>query len=107
MAICRRLLIQLAERAPSFALARAGNSIAARIAMIATTTRSSIKVKARSVGVLESWGFETDSAYRRRMAAIIPHSITPFDGRATAVGHSHRTALRCSAREYPTAKLGS
>src|SRR5262245_29603125 len=44
--ICLSLLRQAAPVALSLALVRAGNSIAARIAMIAITTSSSIKVKA-------------------------------------------------------------
>src|ERR1022692_1666742 len=43
--ICLRLFMQLARLAFSLAVASAGNSIAARMAMMAMTTRSSIKVK--------------------------------------------------------------
>jgi hypothetical protein len=43
--ICRRLLTHLVFLADSWALARAGSSIEAKIAIIAMTTRSSIKVK--------------------------------------------------------------
>jgi hypothetical protein len=43
--ICRRLLMQVAIFARSFAPAIAGNIRLARIAMIAMTTSSSIKVK--------------------------------------------------------------
>ena len=43
------LLLQAARLARSFALARAGKSIAARMAMIAMTTKSSISVKARQL----------------------------------------------------------
>src|SRR5690606_6905982 len=42
--ICFKLLIQLARRASSLARANTGNRIAASIPMMATTTRSSIKV---------------------------------------------------------------
>ncbi len=45
MPICLKLLEQLARRAFSLALAKTGNKIAASIAIIAMTTRSSIKVK--------------------------------------------------------------
>ena len=45
MPICFRLLMQLVRRACSLALFNAGRSMAARIAMIATTIRSSINVK--------------------------------------------------------------
>jgi hypothetical protein len=45
MPICFRLLMQEMLRAFSFAPANAGNNIAARIAMIAITTNSSISVK--------------------------------------------------------------
>ena len=45
MPSCFRLLTQAMLRAFSFALFRAGSSIAARIAMIAITMRSSIRVK--------------------------------------------------------------
>jgi hypothetical protein len=51
-AICLLLLMQLAVLARSFALASAGNSIAARIAMMAMTTSNSIKVNARHSNVL-------------------------------------------------------
>src|SRR6266851_5717545 len=43
---CRRLLLHPAESAAFFARFSAGSSIAARIAMMAITTSSSIKVKA-------------------------------------------------------------
>ena len=43
---CLRLLIQVAWRAFSRACAKTGKRIAARIAMIAMTTRSSISVNA-------------------------------------------------------------
>jgi len=46
MPTCRILLMQPVCLAFCFALARAGNSIAARIAMMAITTKSSIKVNA-------------------------------------------------------------
>jgi len=49
--ICRRLERQLVWRAFSRALAKTGKRIAARIAMIAMTTRSSIRVKPRLRGV--------------------------------------------------------
>jgi hypothetical protein len=42
---CRRLLVQLIRCALFLALASAGNNIPARIAIMAITTRSSIKVK--------------------------------------------------------------
>src|ERR1051326_1870161 len=44
--ICLRLDMHLAARADSFAFWSTGKSIAARMAMIATTTRSSIRVNA-------------------------------------------------------------
>src|ERR1700693_5577810 len=44
---CRRLETHLARRPRSAALASAGNSIEARMAMIAMTTKSSINVNAR------------------------------------------------------------
>src|ERR1051325_11149782 len=47
---CLQLLTQRALWDFAFALASAGKSIPARIAMIATTTSSSIKVKASSKG---------------------------------------------------------
>lgn len=43
--------MQTARRPRSLALLKAGNSIAAKIAMIAITTRSSIKVNALAVRV--------------------------------------------------------
>jgi hypothetical protein len=43
--ICFRLLWQLARRAFSRARAKTGNKIAARMAMMAMTTKSSINVK--------------------------------------------------------------
>src|SRR5579864_3736886 len=50
--ICLLLLMHLAVFARSFALASAGNSIAARIAMMAMTTSNSINVNARRSFVL-------------------------------------------------------
>src|ERR1043166_3456622 len=46
------LFLQLARIARSLALVRAGSSSAARMAMIAITTRSSMRVKAYGVQVL-------------------------------------------------------
>jgi hypothetical protein len=43
---CRRLLLQAADLAASFARLSAGNNIAARMAMTAITTNSSIRVNA-------------------------------------------------------------
>src|SRR5436853_6800976 len=43
--LCFRLLIQVIARADSRACAKTGNRIAARIAMIAMTTSSSMRVK--------------------------------------------------------------
>ena len=45
-AVLGRVLEQLFEQRLSFALAKAGRSIPARIAMMAMTTSNSIKVKA-------------------------------------------------------------
>src|SRR2546421_11723015 len=45
---CLRLLVQLAKLACFFALANAGKSIPARIAIIAMTTSSSISVNAQT-----------------------------------------------------------
>ena len=45
---CLKLFTQLTAFALSLALLKAGNNIAARIAMIATTMRSSIRVKIRN-----------------------------------------------------------
>jgi hypothetical protein len=53
--ICRKLLAHATRLALSFAFASAGNSIAARIAMMAMTTSNSIKVKARRFGVFRAW----------------------------------------------------
>src|ERR1051325_4396918 len=44
--VCRRLFMQAALRPDSFALLKAGRSSAARMAMMAMTTRSSMRVKA-------------------------------------------------------------
>src|SRR5438067_2451922 len=61
----RRLLRQAACWALALARARAGNSIAARIAMIAITTRSSIKVKAaRRRGLAASGNVALISLFR-------------------------------------------
>src|SRR4030095_9627752 len=43
---CRRLFVQLTRKARFLALLNAGNNMPARIAMMAMTTSSSIKVKA-------------------------------------------------------------
>ncbi len=47
IASCRALLLQTVVYVRSFALLKAGNNNAARMAMTAMTTKSSIKVKAR------------------------------------------------------------
>ena len=46
--ICRKLFMQFVRRAAAFARDKAGNNNAARMAMIAITTNSSIKVNAKS-----------------------------------------------------------
>jgi len=45
---CERFSLQFALRASSRALARAGNNMPAKMAMIAMTTKSSMRVKADS-----------------------------------------------------------
>ncbi len=58
MLICLRLLTQDAARAFSRAFAKTGNRMAARIAMIAMTTSSSIRVKPlRLIGFHSPCGF--------------------------------------------------
>src|SRR6478736_7438424 len=47
MPTCRKLLMHWVRKAFAFALDNAGNNIAARMAMMAITTNSSIRVKAR------------------------------------------------------------
>src|SRR5262245_26851701 len=53
---CLRLLMQRVSRALSFALAIAGRSSDARMAMIAMTTSNSIKVKAIGPVAVLAWG---------------------------------------------------
>src|SRR5438067_723217 len=73
--IWRMLLAHCARRALSFAAFNAGKSNAARIEMIATTTRSSMRVKAGrawKVGRKEEWKDETLPAGPHSGFAIIP-----------------------------------
>src|SRR5262245_12218367 len=53
---CLLLLTHCVRTALSFALERAGSSIAARMAMIAITTKSSINVKPHDFGLLQRNG---------------------------------------------------
>jgi len=55
MAICLQLFKQLVCRAFSRALAKTGKRIAAKMAMMAMTTNSSMSVKPRRMG-LPPWG---------------------------------------------------
>src|SRR6476660_5366795 len=72
--ICRKLLEQLTCWAFNFAPDRAGKSIAARIAIIAMTTSSSISVKAQvrlvpGKGVRFNWVIEIQFPYCPRAIA--------------------------------------
>ena len=63
------LLAQLARRAFSRARAKAGNKIAASMAMMAMTTKSSIKVKAARCGLgREEWDMGITAATGRFVA---------------------------------------
>src|ERR1041385_1614366 len=69
---CSRLLAQLIRQAFCLALARAGSSSAARIAMMAMTTRSSMSVKAGRLRELDTvGGLSTLERSRRRDAEEI------------------------------------
>ena len=89
VAFCFRLLMQLLDIARSRACCSAGKRIAARIAMIAITTRSSISVNdvffmlARSFfRLLEEELFmpgKTEESKRRGLPPMLPQlRITPF-----------------------------
>src|ERR1043166_122976 len=110
------LLAQTACLALSFARDRAGNSIAVRIAMMATTTSSSIKVKAaRSFGVWECWEQPRDPRDAGGDQSLTPqlhHSIslrrrsssnTPIPDNATTVG-SGSASRNIVAPELPAPK---
>ena len=56
--ICRMLDLQTARLLDSLAFESAGNSIAAKMAMMAMTTKSSIKVKAFRREKLKCFGFK-------------------------------------------------
>jgi len=64
-AICLIFDVQDIVRAFSRALLKAGNSIAAKIAMIAITTSSSIKVKVTSFIVVNSFHIATKTKIQR------------------------------------------
>ena len=74
-ASCRKLLAQETRLDFSLALAKAGNSSAARIAMMAMTTRSSISVKARRV-TAGGWGEQIAIAnpFRSNAATVVSPS---------------------------------
>ncbi len=76
---CLKLLLHAVESAAAFARLSAGNSIAARIAMMAITTRSSINVKA-----------PVDSRFCQRAFARLPASFLFM-----AVGYSNPVAAIC------------
>lgn len=65
---CLPLFMHITACALNFALERAGNSIAARIAMMAITTRSSIRVKAACTPLLnDRRDFATDWSVSRSL----------------------------------------
>ena len=63
--ICLDLLVQSMRRAASRALASAGNNMAAKIAIIAITTSSSINVKRAELAL------ENDFAFHHRCAPFL------------------------------------
>src|SRR5438128_2444070 len=63
---CLRLLIQAIPCALCFALLNPGNSIAARIAMMAMTTRSSIRVNP-----LSGWAPSSEALQRKALGVFI------------------------------------
>src|SRR4051794_22547759 len=71
--IWRKLLWHRADRAFDFALDNAGNNSDAKIAMIAITTRSSIKVKARGCGFRKGFTKSLDGEGCRRSKENAPH----------------------------------
>src|ERR1043166_2114779 len=77
--ICFKFCRQADCFAVSLAFVNAGSNIAARIAMMAMTTRSSIKVKARSIGVLECRSIE---ARVELITPLLQFSITPLSASA-------------------------
>ena len=69
MPICLQLLLQAVRLDFSFAWLRAGSSIAAKIAMMAITTSSSIKVKARP---LVAFGNRVETIQDEDRSAFMP-----------------------------------
>src|SRR6266576_1338824 len=72
MPICRRLFTQYVCLDFSLARDNAGRSIAARIAMMAITTRSSINVKPRLGRAEASWQAGPGSGMRVLRARLLP-----------------------------------
>ena len=77
--ICLVLLIQAIAFARSFALLKAGKSIAARIAIIAITTSNSINVKAEFGDVMR-WDFEGLFGRPAWKSELSNKGFTHFDG---------------------------
>src|SRR6185295_20163548 len=84
---CRTLLLQLARLARSFALARAGRSSAARIAMMAMTTSNSTSVNAVKQcafergpgrGLLTFWRMNCDAQGLRDAITKVPSCKARF-----------------------------
>src|ERR1035441_2395160 len=89
---CFRLFMQAIRLAFSFALARAGSSSAAKIAMMAITTNSSIRVKARQPGAgFKQRPFSKGGGSGRLSLVFKPHDrlcMQPCSN-ATAPGCNH------------------
>src|SRR5258708_5920217 len=92
---CRRLLRQTAESADDFARFNAGNSRAARMPMMAITTKSSIRVKALKLRTAAEWG----SGPGVEQAA--PAFLMPECGGTVFIPRNDSVFLALTARFWP------
>src|ERR1039458_2370300 len=81
---CLLLLVQLACRAFSRALANTGNRIAARIAMMAMTTSNSISVNALRFGTMDSSATAIGRCRSIRQGAVL-HGVAQRTSRAAMI----------------------
>src|SRR5215831_16560558 len=97
---CFSLPIQVVRIALSFARDRAGNNMAARIAMMAMTTNSSIKVKANAFEGAFVCEFIQSGASARsgKRLTLAPGSLLVCGGRGVLVGRFMVDQLRSSIK---------
>src|SRR5947207_3829198 len=96
MPSCRRLPVHWTRQADALALARADSSMAARIAMIAMTTSSSINVKARCFMVFQ----------RVRLQLPSPNTHDTGNPRRAQLTAGAAENPRTSSRPFCTRTLG-